>query len=232
MLKRIMIGAVVLILISAFGTVGYAIDDETILGPDSVDNQEIIEEENDSEKDGEEIQDTIGEESSIEIISPEDNFTTSETTILLSGNAKEGSIITVDVYSVKSVEQISFPLKSESEEESSSTESNIEVNIQLKGKPSKKETTVIKEEYEHQYSKTFEVGELGFFAEELELKEGKNKIAICLQKDDKIQSIIIRYVTVTSIDAAKKELEQIGNENFLDTLKKVITPEEQLNSEQ
>ncbi|EOD00185.1 hypothetical protein [Caldisalinibacter kiritimatiensis] len=140
------------------------------------------------------------EEKELEIISPENELATSEKILLLSGKAEEGSEIIVEVYSLQEPKQVNFSLNGE---ESDNTEE-------------------VKEKYVIQYSKSFKVGELGYFAEELELKEGKNKIAIYLMEDNEPKSIVIRYVTVTNVDDAKKQLEEIDNMNLLETLKKLI----------
>ncbi|MTI66281.1 MAG: hypothetical protein FH753_06740 [Firmicutes bacterium] len=88
MLRRALTGTLVLFIIAGTGSVGYTIDNDTE-GTDK--NSTKIEIKN--------------QESSMEVVFPEDDFITSQETVLLSGRAEKGTTIMVEVYSVKELEE-------------------------------------------------------------------------------------------------------------------------------
>ncbi|WP_026895619.1 hypothetical protein [Clostridiisalibacter paucivorans] len=81
MLKRLITGTVALIIIGASSTVGYTDDLNKSNELDA--NIEVIK-----------------EEKELNVVFPENNFTTSEDTVLLSGRGKEGTNITIEVYKI------------------------------------------------------------------------------------------------------------------------------------
>lgn len=191
MLKRILTGAMAVMMVGTSGTVGYAIGTGTEL------------------KTKDEIRQIMDEENIVKIISLEDDLITSENTILLSGKAKEGSQIIIDVYSLINIEQTDF---------STGMISDIQQEQE------------IKERYKQVYSKEITIGELGIFAEELGLNEGKNKIAISLLRDGEVVSISMKYVTVTNVEDAKEELKEIKDINLLEVMKKVVNSVEEIDT--
>jgi hypothetical protein len=66
------------------------------------------------------------------------------------------------------------------------------------------------------------VGPTGFFAKELELKQGSNKIVIKAVNDQGEEEIIEGVVTFSSKDEVRKAVENILNTNLLDIIKKII----------
>lgn len=82
MIRKVLTGTIVLLVLGAFGTISYA---------DDIKDNKI-----------EEVITTVEEE--YKVIKPENNLVTSENTVLLSGKSKQGSTITVEVYSEKKSE--------------------------------------------------------------------------------------------------------------------------------
>lgn len=180
MLKKVLTGTLVLFVICTVGTTVYAINgDDTDIVKENVEDVQV--------------------EKKTEIISPKDNYITSEKVILLSGKAEENTKIVVEVYSKKKLTETDFDLKLMPKLDSINEEE-------------------LEDEYDLLSKDSFEVGELGIFAQQLELADGLNKIVIYVQEDEETSYTIIKYVTVTSIEKAKKALEEIKGANFSDAL--------------
>ncbi|MTI70317.1 MAG: hypothetical protein FH751_08730 [Firmicutes bacterium] len=88
MLRKALTGTLVLFIIAGTGSVGYTIDNDTETTDRNSTKIEIKK-----------------QESSMEVVFPEDDFITSQETVLLSGRAEKGTTIMVEVYSVKELEE-------------------------------------------------------------------------------------------------------------------------------
>jgi hypothetical protein len=66
------------------------------------------------------------------------------------------------------------------------------------------------------------VGPAGFFAKELELKQGANKIVIKAVNGQGEEETVEGIVTFSSKDEVRKAVESILNTNILDIIKKII----------
>ncbi len=66
------------------------------------------------------------------------------------------------------------------------------------------------------------VGPTGFFAREVELKNGSNKIEIKAVNPEGEEEIIEGVVTLSSKDEVREAVRNLMNVNFLDIIKKII----------
>lgn len=216
MLRKVLAGALVMIIVGSYSTIGYSVGDN-------------IEIENNNAK-------VVFEENVINIIYPEDNLITTDNIVLLSGRAKEGLKIVVEVYSSVNFTGIDFDIntslineESDEEREEFDKELGIELREVLENEEeqneNKKENKENMENMEEMYvlesKEIFEVGELGVFAKELMLKPGKNKICIYVIDKEHVETII-KYVYVTDIEKIKEYVNSIGDMNFSETIKQII----------
>jgi hypothetical protein len=66
------------------------------------------------------------------------------------------------------------------------------------------------------------VGPTGFFAKEIELKHGTNKVVIKAVNTEGEEEIIEGIVTLSSKDEVREAVKNLLNTNFLDIIKKII----------
>lgn len=129
----------------------------------------------------------------IEILRPEEDRTaTSESVVLVSGRAREGANVVLEVYSVPGI---------------------ISRSYSLRDIPADKDLVLIGQE-------RLRVGSLGTFAKEVELRLGLNKINIYL--DTNSNNVITRYIYVTEISQAKRALDSFNDIRFSDTIRQLI----------
>ncbi|WP_427340523.1 hypothetical protein [Caloranaerobacter sp. DY30410] len=211
MLRKVLTGALIIAIIGTYGTVGYSAgNDSEVKNNDT--NIEIVE-----------------EESIIDIIYPEDNLITTDNIVLLSGRAKQGLKIIIEVYSSASLTDVDFDVDisstkndgNEKKDGDTKDVKEIEKTEVTKETKEAKEIEEAEETYTLESKEELEVGELGVFAKELELKPGKNKINIYVI-DDEVTDIITKYVYVTDMEKVKKYIDNIENMNFSETIKKMI----------
>ncbi|KPU27218.1 hypothetical protein TR13x_06570 [Caloranaerobacter sp. TR13] len=186
MLRKVLTGALVIVIIGTYGTVGYSIGNDSEIENNDT-NIEIVKKEN-----------------IIDIIYPEDNLITTDNIVLLSGRARQGLKIIVEVYSSASLTDVDFNVDT------------LPINDSSMEKIEEPEET-----YKLESKEVLEVGELGVFAKELELKPGKNKISIYVI-DDEVTDIITKYVFVTDMEKVKEYINNIGNMNFSETIRQMI----------
>lgn len=66
------------------------------------------------------------------------------------------------------------------------------------------------------------IGPTGFFAKEIELKHGANKIVIKAVNAEGEEQIVEGIVTLSSKDEVREAVKNLLNTNFLDVIKKII----------
>ncbi|WP_069650727.1 hypothetical protein [Caloranaerobacter ferrireducens] len=186
MLKKVLTGALVIVIIGTYGTVGYSVGNDSEIEKNDT-NIEIVK-----------------KESIIDIIYPEDNLITTDNIVLLSGRARQGLKIIVEVYSSASLAGVDFNVDTLSINDSSM-----------------EDVEEAEEVYTLETKEVLEVGDLGVFAKELELKPGKNKISIYVI-DDEVTDIITKYVYVTDMEKVKEYIDNIGSMNFSETIRQMI----------
>lgn len=186
MLRKVLAGALVIVVIGTYGTIGYSAGNDSEIENDDT-NIEIVQ-----------------KESIIDIIYPEDNLITTDNIILLSGRAREGLKIIVEVYSSASLTGVDFAVDT-----LSANDKDME------------DVEEAEEIYTLESKEVLEVGELGVFAKELELKPGKNKISIYVI-DDEVTDIITKYVYVTDMEKIEEYIDNFGSMNFSETIRQMI----------
>ncbi len=206
MLKKVLSATIVLALVSATGSVAYSdvVFDkekptslEPILGPVLEPTTEI----------------QVSLEKQLEVYKPETGII-SDKIVLLSGIAAEGSKIIVEIYSTPNISVresnlynynlFNFDLGDLSVQENE--ENEIEQDIYL--------PPVIKE---------VEVGAFGYFAEELELKFGLNKINVYIEGSEDSE---VKYVYVNDYSKAEELIKKIDDMDFFNTMKQIFGQEE------
>ncbi|RKD32099.1 hypothetical protein [Thermohalobacter berrensis] len=133
----------------------------------------------------------------VKIVKPKNNLITVDRNVVLSGKGEEGTEIVVEVYSAKNVTEIEF-----------------DVNTLLDTKD--------EDEYVLVSSENFKIGKLGYFAHELKLNLGKNKITLYVKENEEVKKVLTRHVVVTEISKAKEYINNINNMNFSDKIKEMI----------
>ena len=219
MFKKVVAVTIVLALVSVSGSVSYSdlvTDEENPLGSENI-YEHLTRQ--------------------LEIYKPESRRI-SDKIVLLSGSAPQGSKIIVEVYSTPSVFNIynfslydinfwnSLELETEeTEPETEETELESEEN-ELNPEEAELETeeNQIKEDiYLPPVVSEIEVGALGYFAKELELKIGFNKINLYIEGSDDSKII---YIYVNDPSKAEKFIEGIDNMGILNNIEKVFEQEE------
>ncbi|KGG81269.1 hypothetical protein [Caloranaerobacter azorensis] len=212
MFRKVLTGALIIAIIGTYGTVGYSAGDDVEI-KNSNTNVEKAE-----------------EESIINVIYPEDNLITTDNIVLLSGRAKKGLKIIIEVYSSTGLLDVDFDvdISSTKNDGNEKNDSDIEEvkeieNTEATEEVQTKETKESEDTYTLESKEVLEVGELGVFAKELELKQGKNKINIyVIDDEDEETEIITKYVYVTDIEKVKEYIDKLENMNFSETIKKMI----------
>lgn len=171
MLKKLLSVAIVLIAIGASGTVAY-----TAGGDDTTKNPAMNVE--------------VAQQQDLEITSPEDKLATTDNIILLSGKGKEGTNVTIEVYSTVSISKETFTLDNLPEDD----------------------------EYILLLTESFEIGSIGSFAKEKELKKGLYKIVFSVKKSDKVNVVATRYIYITSKEDVIKSIDNITEKPFIGTI--------------
>ncbi len=178
MIKKIYLLTLILLIIFVSSTISYT---ESNISTDFKSTIEITE-----------------REKGVEIMSPEDKFSTSEDTILFSGRAKEGTNIIVEVYLV--IDPI---------------ENYLDFDIVAEN--------ITADEICKIYAlKNLKVKELGLFSEEIELKAGYNKVVMYAIKDDEVIGKAVRYITVIDEEKAKEYIDKLNKDNLLDSINSII----------
>lgn len=186
MLKKVLTGALVIVIIGTYGVVGYSVGNDSEIETKDTNNIEMVK-----------------KESTIDIIYPEDNLITTDKVVLLSGRARQGVKIIVEVYSSSNLTGVNF---------------NVDT---LPINDTSMEDVDVEEVYTLESKEVLEVGDLGVFAKELELKPGKNKISIYVV-DDEVTDIVTKYVYVTDMEKVKEYIDDIGSMNFSETIRQMI----------
>lgn len=198
MFRKVLSATIVLAMISTTGTVAYTATDGTSNNT-STDKKNVTE-----------LQ--LKQESKIEVFQPQDNFITSYKNILLSGKAPEESRVIVEVYSTPN-----FAM--------GNPEDLIINNIDLDSIESIEE---INDKQEILFLppvvKEIEVGALGLFVQELELKLGLNKINIYIEGSE--EDSVIKFVHVNDVSKAEELIENIDSMGFLKAFKESFKKEQ------
>ncbi len=222
MFKKVIAVTIVLVLVSASGSVSYShiVTDEE--NPISLENIDEI---------------NVSLKRQLEIYKPESGRI-SDRIVLLSGVAPQGSKVIVEVYSTPSIfNTYNFslydtdfwnPAQLETEENEMNTK---EYELDTEGyelsteenEMNTKENQIKEDIYLPPVVSEIEVGALGYFAKELELKIGFNKIKIYIEGSDDLKII---YIYVNDPSKAEKFIEGIDNMGILNNIEKVFEQEE------
>ncbi|WDV45844.1 hypothetical protein PV797_20485 [Clostridiaceae bacterium M8S5] len=194
MLKRILMG-VSLLAVLAMGTASYAKPEMDSVQPKigeavKMENQKLIE--------------------SIAITSPEDNLVTSEKKILVSGKAKEGLKVLIEVYKVDSKKDIKDFLQIENNDQANKTDKKEDVkNTAKEVKPAVNKTE--NKETNSQANQVDKVKILDANNKELDIDKLENKDEI-LKDIDKATRLIAKEIQVKELGIFTEEINvETGN---------------------
>lgn len=206
MLKKVLSATIVLALVSATGSVAYsdvATDKENLTNLGLITGSEI--------EPTAEIQ--VSLEKQLEVYKPE-NGVISDKIVLLSGIAEEGSKIIVEIYSTPNISLEDYNLY----------EYNLyNVGIGDLSVLDVEDNVLNQDIYLPPVVKEIEVGAFGYFAEELELKFGLNKINVYIEGSEDSQ---VKYVYVNDYSKADELIKKIDDMDVFNTMKQIFGQEE------
>lgn len=194
MFRKSISAVIVLAMLSATATFSYTASDEIVNFEKATENKVNV-------------VNQLFIDGSIEIFHPQDSLVTSYKTVLLSGKAPENSKVVVEVYSTANL-----LLKDDR------INDVVLNNIQCLEKDSEDKNTFLSPVINE-----IEVGALGIFVEELELKIGLNKINVYI--DGFKENAETRFVYVNDVTKPEELIESIDSIGIFDFYWQILNEE-------
>ena len=199
MLKKVVSATIVLALVSSTGSISYS---DVVIDKDKATNLQLT------------TDMRIDIKKQLEVYKPESGIISNKI-VLLSGIASEGNNIIVEVYSTASISL---------NKGNSNNLSRYNFNSYGLNTLNFKENEINQDIYLPPVIKKIEVGVFGYFAEELKLRIGLNRINIYIEgSSDDSQS---KYIYVNDYSKAENLIKRIDNMDFFNTMKQIFGKEE------